>query len=175
MACSSCIWPQPAIALKSSDSCWSRGLRSISWFTAAIEFVTRSEPNHREGLELGNRYSCKDLRFSPTRGLLRRGFLSGSLTIGSGSAAPPVDTRRREGKLPASLVSRPFSARFVGFSPPISASALASRDRQPAVDDTPFFPLTGHRRCPNSPARRLRVETPSCHLGTPPQPPIESS
>jgi hypothetical protein len=50
-----------------------------------------------------------------SRVLLRRGFLSGSLAIGSESSAPPVDTRRREDHLPASLVSTPFAARFSTF------------------------------------------------------------
>jgi hypothetical protein len=53
----------------------------------------------------------------------RKASRSGSLTIGSGSPEPAVDTRRREGKLPAFVVSTSFLATCASLglpSPPRS-------------------------------------------------------
>ena len=122
-------------------------------------YCCKAVPNrtHREGLELGNRYSCKHLRNSPKRGLLRRGFLSGSLAIGSGSSAPPVDTRRREGKLPASVVSTPFPARFCVMGPSISASIPPP----PELPNTASNPTTSPGSFPRF-GRQLSHSGPHC-------------
>jgi hypothetical protein len=85
----------------------------------------------------------------------------GSLTIGSGSSAPPVDTRRREGKLPASVVSTPIAARFCTIGPPISASLLPPGERPPFAKTVSFFPTTLPISAANSPTLGLPTETPS--------------
>jgi hypothetical protein len=54
---------------------------------------------------------------------------SGSLTIGSGSSNPAVDTRRRECKLPAFAISTHLSANCCTYWPTISASPLPPRER----------------------------------------------
>lgn len=64
----------------------------------------------------------------------------GSLTIGSGSSAPPVDTRHRERQLPASAVFTPFYATFRILRLLISISSLPPRDQQHAAADTDFAP-----------------------------------
>ena len=86
---------------------------------------------------------------------------SGSLTIGSGSSDPAVDTRRRECKLPASAVSTPLPARFCTIGPPISASLLPPRERQNAAPKTSVFRHRYPRSAENSPPRCPDGETTS--------------
>jgi hypothetical protein len=83
---------------------------------------------------------------------------SGSLTIGSGSAAPAVDTRRREDHLPASALSTPVSALCCVIRLMVSASPWHPRQwSQP----TPKGAASLHGPPPlaeNSPLRCLTAE-----------------
>jgi hypothetical protein len=82
--------------------------------------------------------------------LLRRGFLSRSLLIGSGSSAPAVTTRRREENLPASAVSTPVSALGCVMRRTISASPLSPREGPPPTPQGTLSPDTVPHRWPKT-------------------------
>jgi hypothetical protein len=92
---------------------------------------------------------------------LRRGFLSGSLTIGSGSAAPAVDTRRREWKLPASALSTPFLAICRNVPSSFSTSHTSPESRQPAPDNHPISRFLTPSDPANSPTLGGSLPTPA--------------
>ena len=102
-----------------------------------------------------------NLRARDSQETFRRASRPRSLTIGSGSSAPAVTSRRRECKLPASTVSTQLSAAFRTLRPEISASPNSPRERpniapQDSVSST-RFPLWAE----NSPPLCLGVQTPS--------------
>ena len=124
----------------------------------------RSE-NHRKGLEHGNFHPCKHLRNSPKRGLLRRGFLSGSLAIGSESAQPssyhPTPRGSTPGvtgfSVPLCEFSHP-SAVDLGLSVASKSVAKLNPKRDPSPQTAaPFQPITLRRSI--SPPR-TRVNAP---------------
>ena len=71
----------------------------------------------------------------------RRVSRSGSLTIGSGSPQPAVNTRRRECKLPASAVSTPFLATCRNTPSSFSTSLTTPGESSAAARQPPDFPI----------------------------------
>jgi hypothetical protein len=83
----------------------------------------------------------------------------GSLTIGSGSSDPAVDSRRREDNPSASAVFTPFPASSRTIQPTLSASPLPPRERRQPDPKTPFSPTQMPLSTHNSPTRSLTPET----------------